>query len=112
MILAACYETGNVFQHYGETKQFKLYHIVDNKIVSTTLLESSEYSHKTLATLLHLNHVDALICGNLGTHAVLTLSNKNIEILNGLSGDCDKLAKDYIEGKLTFNPNAVHSCHH
>ncbi len=112
MILAACYENGNVFQHYGETKQFKLYHIEDGKIVSTSILESGEYSHRTLATLLHLNHVDALICGNLGTHAVMTLSNENIEILNGLSGDCDKLANDYIAEKLTFNPNAVHSCHH
>ena len=112
MILAACYDKDEVFQHYGETKTFKLYNIEDGKIVSTSILESGEYSHKTLATLLHLNKVDALICGNLGTHAVLTLTNENIEILNGLSGNCDELALEYIKGNLKFNPNAVHSCHH
>lgn len=112
MILAACYDNGEVFQHYGETKAFKLYNIEDGKILNTSILESGEYSHKTLATLLHLNKVDALICGNLGTHAVLTLTNENIEILNGLSGNCDELALEYIKGNLKFNPNAVHSCHH
>lgn len=112
MILAIAYENGKVYQHYGETKEFKLYTIENNKIVSTSILESGEYSHRTLATLLGLNHVNALICGNLGTHAVITLSNENIEILNGLEGDADELASKYLEGKLKFNPNAVHSCHH
>ena len=112
MILAVCYKDGNIFQHYGETKGFMLYEIIDNKIVSNKLLESGEYSHKTLATLLKNNNVDALICGNLGTHAVQTLTSCGIEILNGNSGSVDEAVYKYIKGDLSFNPSATHECHH
>ena len=112
MILASTYEDGLVCQHYGDCRQFKLYYIENNIIVDTKIIDSGEYSHRTLAILLHNHNVNALICGNLGTHAVLTLSEQNIEIFNGLSGDCDMLASEYLKGNLTYNPQAVHCCSH
>ena len=35
MKVAAAYENGEVFQHFGHTKQFKVYEIEDGKVVSS-----------------------------------------------------------------------------
>ena len=36
MKIAVTYENGNVFQHFGRTEQFKIYEILQGKIVKAT----------------------------------------------------------------------------
>ena len=112
MTLAVCYNNGLVFQHYGKTRLFKLYNIEDGKIISTSFLDAGDYSHESLATLLKNNNVSKLICGNLGDHAVKTLSDANIEILNGNEGSVEDRVKDFLDGKLKFDPKFTHKCNH
>ena len=35
MKIAVNYDNGNIFQHFGSTKQFKLYEVENQKVVST-----------------------------------------------------------------------------
>lgn len=116
MILAITYDMENesVWQHYGETPRFKMYQIEAGNVVKTWVLESGEYSHTTLATLLGMNGVDVLIAGGMGSHAVETLQAEHIEILNGVEGSIDNALKDFLNGKLVFDQTKTHccGCHH
>jgi len=112
MIIAVTYNNGNVFEHYGQTKQFKLYEVENNKIISTRILESGEYSHHTLAILLKNNNVEVLCCGGIGTHGVVSLEENGIKVFNDNHGDTDKVVEDYLNNKLTFSGGHTHECHH
>lgn len=41
MKIAVNYDNGNIFQHFGSTKQFKLYEVENQKVVSTRLLDAN-----------------------------------------------------------------------
>lgn len=112
MIVAITYDNGLVFQHYGQTRQFKLYEIENNVVKSSKVIDCGQYSHHTLAILLENNNVNVLCCGGLGAHAVETLKEKNIQIFDNNSGDCDKVIDDFLNNKLTFSGGHTHECHH
>ena len=66
MRIAIPYEEGNVFQHFGKSKQFKLYTVEDGKIVSSEVISAGDTGHEALAGLLAELDVKAVICGGLG----------------------------------------------
>ena len=41
MKIAATYENGNIFQHFGKTAQFKLYEIENGKILSAEVVDTN-----------------------------------------------------------------------
>ena len=52
MKIAATYENGNIFQHFGRTETFKVYEVEDGKIVSTCsciIIQSLAYEHRPYA---------------------------------------------------------------
>jgi len=112
MIVAITYENGNVFMHYGKTRQFAIYDIDNNIITNKKIIDCGEYSHHTLADLLALNNVDTLICGGCGMHAVESLEAKNIKIFNNASGNVDDVIKEFIAGNLKFSGPTNCGCHH
>ena len=40
MKIAATYDNGNIFQHFGKTEFFKVYEVEDNKVVSSEVIRS------------------------------------------------------------------------
>ena len=63
MKIAVTYENGNVFQHFGHTRQFKLYEVENGAIQSERILEGDEAGHSALAAQLEQAGVDTLILG-------------------------------------------------
>ena len=63
MKIAVTYENGEVFQHFGRTQSFKIYEIVDGKIVASQVIDNGGFGHGSLAGYLKDNGVEALICG-------------------------------------------------
>ena len=49
MIIAVAYENGEILQHFGHTKQFKLYTVEDEKIVGEQVVSTSRSGHGALA---------------------------------------------------------------
>ena len=49
MKIAVTYENGNVFQHFGHTRQFKLYEVENGAIQSERILEGDGAGHGALA---------------------------------------------------------------
>ena len=64
--IAVTYENGEVFQHFGHTKEFKFYTVEDGKIVDTQIVPTLGSGHSLLADFLLLNGATVLICGGIG----------------------------------------------
>lgn len=111
MKIAVTYENGMVFGHFGHTAEFKIYDVVDGKIVSNEVVDTNGSGHGALAGFLMQRGVDTLICGGIGGGAISALSNAGIKVYGGVSGDADTAVNDFILGRLNYNPD-VHCDHH
>ena len=66
MRIAITFENENVFQHFGHTKQFKIYDVENNSIVKSEIIDTNGSGHGALATFLKERDVQVLICGGIG----------------------------------------------
>ena len=110
MKIAVTYENGMVFGHFGHTAEFKIYDVVDGKVVSSEVVDTNGSGHGALAGFLMQRGVDTLICGGIGG-AINALSNAGIKVYGGVSGDADTAVNDFVLGRLNYNPD-VHCDHH
>lgn len=111
MRIAVTYENGEIFQHFGHTKQFKVYDVENGKIVSSEIIDTNGSGHGALAGVLSSLHVDALICGGIGGGAQAALAAAGIQLYGGVSGSADQAAQSLAAGSLNFDPN-VRCDHH
>ena len=111
MKIAVTYENGQIFQHFGHTKAFKIYTVEDNKVVSADVVDTNGSGHGALAGMLRVLGVDTLICGGIGGGAQTALKDAGIALYGGVSGDADTAVEEYLAGTLIFNPN-VKCSHH
>ena len=52
MKIAVAYENGNVFEHFGHSRQFKIYETDGQNIVKEEVIESEGSGHSAMAGLL------------------------------------------------------------
>ena len=110
MIIAVTYENGQVFQHFGHTKQFKIYDIQDSRVVSFKIVAAGGSGHGARAGFLKELGVEVLICGGIGGGAQNALTDAGIKFFGGVQGSTDQAVVAYVCGKLDYNPNA--KCDH
>ncbi len=115
MRVAVTYENGQVFQHFGHTERFKVYEIEDGRVKTATTVNTDGSGHGALAEILKKLHVDALICGGIGGGAKRALSEANIKLYGGVSGDVDQAVEALLAKKLEFDSESTcehHGGHH
>lgn len=111
MKIAVTYENEQIFQHFGHTEKFKIYTILDGKIVSAEVIDTNSRGHGALAGFLSSLKADILICGGIGAGAQNALNQSGIKLYGGCFGNCDEAVSAFINGQLEFNPN-VRCSHH
>ena len=111
MRIAVTYEEGSIFQHFGHTRQFKLYDTNGKEILSSQVVESDGSGHGALAGLLAALEVDVLICGGIGGGAQAALEEAGIKLYGGVSGQADAAAAALLEGRLDYDPQVICSHH-
>ena len=110
MLVAATYENGQIFQHFGRTPAFKVYQIEDGAIVAAGLLDPEGAGHGALVGVLMQYGIEALICGGIGPGAVNFLAQAGIAVYAGNSGSADAAAQALAAGTLVQNTQA--NCDH
>ncbi len=100
MKIAATYDNGNIFQHFGRTESFKVYEVEDGKVVSSEVIGSNGIGHGALAGLLSEQGVDVLICGGIGGGAQAALEEAGVELCAGAEGNTDQAVEAYLRGDL------------
>jgi predicted DNA-binding protein (UPF0251 family)/predicted Fe-Mo cluster-binding NifX family protein len=98
--IAATYDNGEIFPHFGRTEQFKIYDVEDGKVVSSQVVGSNGVGHGALAGLLASGGVDVLICGGIGGGAINALSQAGIQVYAGASGSTDAAVEALLSGNL------------
>ena len=118
MKIAATYENGNIFQHFGRTQSFKIYEVQNNAVISAEVIGVGGAGHEALAGVLADQNVDVLICGGMGMGAQMALADESIEVISGASGDADEAVRAYLAGELVSagvncdHHGEGHSCGH
>lgn len=120
MKIAVTYENGEVFQHFGHSRQFKFYDVRDGKIVDSMVIESLDCGHAAAVAFLSQLKVSVLICGGIGGNARAALEETGILLYGGVSGSADAAVSALIAGNLNYDPDihchyheeADHSCGH
>ena len=110
MKIAATYDNGNIFQHFGNTEFFKVYEVEDNKVVSSEVIGSNGTGHGALAGHLAEQGISVLICGGIGGGAQSALAEAGIELCSGAQGDADAAVEAYLKGELVST--GVNCDHH
>ena len=110
MKIAVTYENGMVFQHFGHTEQFKIYEVIDGKIVASEVVNTNGQGHGALAGFLADAGVSVLICGGIGGGARNALAAAGIQLFGGAFGNADMQVAAYLAGSLMYNPNV--QCNH
>ena len=109
MRIAATYDNGEIFQHFGHTEEFKVYEVEDGRVVSSEVISSNGSGHGALAGLLAGKGIDVLICGGIGGGAQAALEQQGIELCAGASGSADEAVEAYLRGELV---NSGANCDH
>ena len=105
MKIAVTYENAEVFQHFGNTKEFKIYEVEAGKVISTIVVPTMGSGHGALAGFLKSLNVDMLICGGIGGGAKTALAEEGISLYGGVCGEADKAIENFLENNLKYNPN-------
>ena len=111
MRIAVTYEDGNIFQHFGHTRQFKVYDIQEGQVVASQVVDTAGSGHGALAGVLAALNADILICGGIGGGAQTALAAAGIRLFGGVSGDADQAVNALLANKLAYDPN-VRCDHH
>lgn len=113
MKIAVTYDNGEVFQHFGHSKEFKVYDVQDGTVQSSEMLTPEGIGHEALAGFLKEHDVNVVICGGLGSGAEKALAEAGIEVCSGVQGDADQAVENYLQGKLeSEGVNCDHHDHH
>ena len=110
MKIAATYENGEIFQHFGHTEQFKIYEIDDGQVIRTEVIDTAGSGHEALAGFLAAQDVSAVICGGLGGGAQAALAEARISVFSGAKGDADEAVRSFLKGELVSE--GVNCDHH
>lgn len=111
MRVATTYDNGNIFMHFGRSKQFKIYDIQDGKVLNEQVVGTDGTGHGALAGLLANGGVDTLICGGIGGGAINALTQAGITVYAGAQGSCDACVEALIAGTLSQTGKATCDCH-
>ena len=111
MRIAVTYDNGTSFQHFGHTRQFKLYDVDAGAVTAAQVVDAGGSGHGALAGFLQEHQVDALICGGIGGGAQTALAQAGIRLYGGVSGGADEAVQALLAGALDFDPQ-VHCAHH
>lgn len=111
MRIAVSYNDGEVFQHFGHTEQFKFYDVENGKVINEELAIVYVEGHSAVAKFLLKKKADIVICGCIGDGAKKALYEQNMILYGGVTGKCDEVVQDFINGKLNYNPDVACSHH-
>ncbi|MCI8525493.1 MAG: dinitrogenase iron-molybdenum cofactor biosynthesis protein [Oscillospiraceae bacterium] len=111
MKIAVTYENGLVFQHFGHTRQMKIYEVADGQVAAEQVVDTAGSGHGALAGFLAAHQVDTLICGGIGGGAQAALAQAGIRLYGGVTGEADAAVRALLAGTLAYNPD-IRCGHH
>lgn len=113
MKIAITYDvnTEEVYQHFGEVQNYLVY---DTETKERTIIGNGGFSHRSLPPYLKEQGINVLICGGVGTPAVMLCNLNDIKLIPGVTGLATDALAAYLDGTLVGDESVIHDCgcHH
>ena len=111
MKIAVTYADGQIFQHFGHTRQLKVYNIANDKVAGSEVVSTGQNGHGGMASFLKTLGADVLICGGIGGPAKNALAGAGITFYPYAQGSADEAVQAYLNGTLAFDMNKSCAAH-
>ena len=92
--------------HFGHTKQFALYTILDNTVEQVDYVVPPKHEPGNLPQFLHQQGANVIISGGMGNMAVKLFESNNIEVILGATGSLEKTITTYLNNELESTGSA------
>ena len=102
--IAVPFLAGQIFGHFGRTKQFAIFEVEDDRVTSNYLVGTSGESCTELAGLLKSKGINLVICGGISAVESEALSDMGIEFIANVQGNVRHAVEEYLMGTLRDNP--------
>lgn len=121
MKIAVPTKSGKVDNHFGHCEAYSIFTIDDNNSIESAELYPSPQGcgcKSNIASLLQEEGVTIMLAGNMGAGALSVLTNHEIKVYRGCSGETNQVVKDFLEGKITDSGEGCdhhedgHQCNH
>ncbi len=113
MLKVAVPTRGNIVDsHFGHCEAYTIFRIDENKkIVGSEVLPSPQGCgcKSNIAATLRDKGVSVMLAGNMGDGALNVLTHNGISVYRGCTGDVQKVADDFAQGKIG---DSGEGCHH
>ena len=108
-------EDGKVDSRFGRCPKFKIIEIKDNAVKSEKTIDNAAAMQAggagiRAAQVIGDEKVEAVITGNLGPNAMMTLKQLGITVYQG-TGNIEEVTKQFIEGRLNKLEDATGPSH-
>ncbi|NMB06773.1 MAG: dinitrogenase iron-molybdenum cofactor [Tissierellia bacterium] len=100
MKIAIAADGNRVSGHFGHCEGFMIYEIENGEILNHKFEPNPGHRPGFLPVFLNEKGVNTIVSGGMGASAQQLFSNNNIEVIVGASGDCNKVALEYLKGEL------------
>lgn len=97
--------------HFGHTKEFVIFSVENNKVVSEEYITPPPHEPGVLPKFLADNDVNTIITGGMGAMAVRLFNTNNIEVILGAGGNIQTAISEYIDGTLLSSGSACDHQH-
>ena len=104
MKIAVPYENGEICSHLAQVKEFLIFDVVDDEIISTkTVKQTYANDPGALVEFLKKENVAVLLCDALPIPMMIALRETSIQVLGGAKGAPKDRVEDFLNGMLHFD---------
>lgn len=101
----------HVDEHFGHCKQFAIYNVQNNKIVSSDFVDAPPHQPGLLPKFLGEQGADTIITGGMGQKAIDLFKAQNIDVVLGAAGKIEDNLNEFLEGMLHSTGSACNHDH-
>lgn len=102
VLFALPYADGKVNEHFGKSKQFKLYEVTTGEILSTEIISIEGEGHSAVVNALKEKGVNIVLCSNIGQEAMNAISEAGMGVISGIDGDTDEVINRFFSDDEEF----------
>ena len=104
MKIAVPYENGEICSHLAQVKEFLIFDVVDDEIISTkTVKQTYANDPGALVEFLKKENTAVLLCDALPIPMMIALRETSIQVLGGAKGAPKDRVEDFLNGMLHFD---------
>lgn len=98
-------ESGKIYPHFGDSKEFTVYDVEHEKVQSIEKLTAQGCGDKMIEFLM-AHSINVVVCGKIESEQKSALRQRRIELVRGVCGEANQVLVRYLSGEVLGNLEA------